>query len=261
MSQISSMFGHLPGMGIVVESFEAATTWGPYPRYYTPAYIGAGAADPGNVPTWELRVGLVMGKQLATGQWVNYSPTANDGSEVAQGVLPLALRMQDVQTGINTTKFYAIMVSGGVQAAKLIGLDNQARAQMSEAFYFDDNFPGNQQFPWQRFQTKTASYAIQPADNLSHFDNIGATGAVTFTLPPIANGYYFGFRCVANFNLLVTSTEGANIVAFNNASASTISYQTGSSLVGGGFEVFSNPAGTKWFVVDYSAGANTVTVA
>ena len=260
MSQISSMFGHLPGMGLVVESFEAATTWGPYPRYYSPAYIGSTAADPTNTPTWELRVGLVMGKIFSSGQWVNYNPTANDGSEIASGVLPLSLRMQDVQTGSNTAKFYAIMVSGGVQSAKLIGLDNMARAQMSQAFFFDDDLPGDQQFPWQRFQTKIASYAIVASDNLTHFDNLGATGAVTFTLPPIANGYYFGFHALADQNLLVTSSEGANLVAFNNAVANTVAIQTGGSRLGGGFHVYTNPAGTKWIVENASAGTNTVTV-
>ena len=259
MSQISSMFGHLPGMGTVVETFEQAYCWGPYPRYFTGAYIGATASDPGNTPTWELRPGLVLGKQLSAGTWVNYSPTATDGSEIAAGVLTLALRMQDVITGVNTTKFYGIMVSGGVQAAKLLGLDNMARAQMSNQFYFDDNFAGNQQFPWQRFQTKQTNYQIVSTDNLSHFDNIGATGEVDFTLPPILNGYSFGFTAVANFTLKVISNEGANMVVLNNASANSVAFLTGSQIIGGSFRIYSNAAGTKWFVEDVSAGTNTVT--
>src|SRR5215471_12965150 len=116
MSQIGSMFGHLPGMGALVETFEQAYTWGPYPRYWASAYIDSDAADPGNSPTWELRPGLVMAKKSATGTWTNYKPAGTDGSQTAQGVLPIALRMQDVITGVNTTKYYAMMVSGGVQA-------------------------------------------------------------------------------------------------------------------------------------------------
>jgi hypothetical protein len=262
MSILSSMYGNLPGFGSVSETYERAIAWGPYPRYFTPAYIGSTAADPTNSPTWELRVGLVMGKQTATGTWVNYSPTANDGSQVAAGVLVQGLRMQDVfPPGINTPKFYAIMVSGGVQAANLIGLDNQARAQMAPHFIFDDNLPGNSDYEWLAFATKTASYSLLPTDNFTIFDNTGAAGAVTFTLPAIANGYKFGFKVVADSNLLVTSNEGGNVIGFNNAAASTVSFQTGGARIGGGFILFSNSAGTKWHVQQISAGANTVTTA
>ncbi len=259
MSQISSMFGHLPGMGSVVETFEQAYTWGPYPRYFTGAYIGSTCADPTNSPTWELRKGLILGKQISTGTWVNYVPTATDGSEVAAGILIESLRMQDVITGVNTTKFYGIMVSGGIQAAKLIGLDNQARAQLSQAFYFDDNFAGNQQFPWQRFQTKTTNYQILASDNLTHFDNLGAGAEVDFTLPAIANGYYFGFTCMVGQILKVISFEGANLVTFNNAAATSVAFQTGGNEIGGSFRIYSNPAATKWIVEP--AGSNTLTVA
>ena len=84
MSLVGSMFGNAPGMQSVVETFERAYCWGPYPRYFTGLYRVDGA-DPTNTPTWELRVGLVLGKQTATGTWVNYSPTAADGSNVAAG--------------------------------------------------------------------------------------------------------------------------------------------------------------------------------
>ena len=257
----SSFYGHLPGMGVVVETFEAAYCWGPYPRYFTGALIASTAADPTNTPTWELRPGLIMGKIISTGQWVNYSATATDGSEVAAGVLTIGLRMQDIFTGSNTQKFYGIMVSGGVQAAKLIGLDNMARSQMAGQFYFDDNFSGNHVYPWNRFQTKAASYTVVAADNLSLFDNIGATGSITFTLPAIANGYYFGFRVQADQTVIVASAEGANMVAFNNAVANSVAFQTGGAKIGGLFIVYTNPAGTKWIVESAGAGANTVTVA
>ena len=261
MSQISSMFGHLPGMGTVVETFEQAYCWGPYPRYFQGAYIGAGAVDSGNVPTTVLRMGLVMGKQISTGQWVNYSPTATDGSEVAAGVLVENLRMTDVLTGSTQARFYAIMVSGGVQASKLLGLDLMARSQMSKTFLFDDNLPGNADFPWLRFQTKTANYTIVASDNFTHFDNTGATGEVDFTLPAIANGYFFGFTGMVAQTLKVISAEGTNIVALNNASASSVSLATGGQQIGASLRVYSNPAGTKWIVENVSAGAATVTVA
>src|SRR5262249_38994328 len=106
MSQISSMFGMLPGMGTVVETFEQAYAWGPYPRYFTGAWIASTTIDSGNSPTSELRKGLILGKILATGQWTNYSPTASDGSEVAAGVLIESLRMTDVITLTPLQRFY-----------------------------------------------------------------------------------------------------------------------------------------------------------
>src|SRR5215469_597738 len=212
MSQISSMFGHLPGMGALVETFEQAYTWGPYPRYWTGGYIDSSAADPGNTPTWELRPGLVMGKITATGTYKQYSPTATDGSQIASAVLPLALRMQDVITGVNTAKFYALMVSGGVQASKLLGLDNMARAQMSSLFYFDDNLPGNHVFPYEAFSTQTANYQILPTDNFTIFDNTGAAGEVDLTLPAIANGYYFALKAIVAQTFKFISKEGGNMV-------------------------------------------------
>jgi hypothetical protein len=260
MSQISSMFGNAPGMQAAIETFEQAVAWGPYPRYYTGAYIGSTCADPTNSPTWELRVGLVMGLQ-STGTWVNYSPTATDGSEIARGILPLALRMQDVITGINTTKFYAIMVSGGVKGLNLIGLDNMARCQMAKQFIFDDNLAGLPAFPWQRFQNKVANYQLVASDNESLFTTLGATGEVDFTLPPIANGYYFGFAVQAAQTMKVISNEGGNIIALNNLTANSLAFSTGGQQIGGMVYVYSNPAGTKWIVENSSAGVAAITVA
>lgn len=260
MSAISSFFGNIPGMGSLTETFEQAFAWGPYPRYYGNGYISASTSDPGNSPTWELRPGLVLGQQIATGQWVNYNATNTDGSEVAAGVLVQGLRMQDVLSGVNTVKFYAIMVSGGVQGSKLIGLDQQARAQMAQLFYFDDNLPGNHVFPWRRFQTKTANYSIVASDNLSQFNTFGATGAVTFTLPPIANGYYFGFSCEAAQNMAVSSFEGGNIIALNNLVANTLTFSTGGQLISGNLVFYTNPAGTKWICENRTPGVAAISV-
>src|SRR5262249_35428768 len=97
--------------------------------------------------------------------------------------------------------------------------------------------------------------------NLSHFDTTGATGEVDFTLPAIANGYFFGFTNMVAQILKVISSEGTNIVALNNASATSVAFATGGQQIGAGFHVYSNPAATKWFVETASAGTATVTVA
>ena len=258
------MWGLQPGVQPPAETYENAFRWGPAGLgLITGGTISSLASDPGNSPTYELRVGLLMGQRTADGTWVNYAATNTDGSEVASGVLLTAIRMQNILTGANQARFYGVLVGGPIKAAAVIGLDLQARQQMSDHFNFDDvlNLPGMHWFPWRRFQSKTANYSMSiPNDNYCQFDNAGATGAVTLTLPPVQNGLAVGVRVVANQNLAVTSNEGGNVIAFNNAAANTLTFSTGGQLIGGGLTLYSNAAGTAWFAQNDSAGANTITV-
>lgn len=257
-----SGFGNVFGIGGTVESYEAAPTWARHPLLlWAPGQISSAMVDPTNSPTTTCRPGLVLGQITASGLWTNYSPTATDGSQVAQGVLGVGLPMLDPFTNLTQTKVWGIIIGGPVQSAKLIGLDLNARAAMSPYFRFDDNYIGNYRFPWQAFVSKTTSYQVLAADNGTLFDNVGAVGAVTFTLPAIANGYFFGFRVQADQSVTVASLEGSNIVGFNLATASSVAFSTGSAKIGGQFILYSNPAGTKWIVETASAGANTVTTA
>jgi hypothetical protein len=266
MSQISSFFGNLPGMGSVTESFDAQTFWGIQAQLtIIGGEIASTAADPTNSPTWRLRPGLVLGRIAASNQWVNYSATATDGSQNAQGILGIPLRMQDVLTGSNTPKYQPIVVGGNVKSALLVGLDANARIQLAANFKFDDQFTtypnGAYWGPAGRYVTKTADYTVVAADAFTEFNTLGALGAVNFTLPAIANGLVFRFRNMADQNMTVTSAEGSNVVALNNLTASSVAFSTGSGKIGGGVMVYSNPAGTKWIVQNISAGANTITVA
>lgn len=257
----TAIWGDVFGVGAARETYEAGIMWG-NPALYTFAngYYSANMIDAGNSPTWECRPGLVLGgPRTADGTITNYNPTATDGSEVAVGVLITSLRMQDLQ-GVNQQRLFAYIAGGRVQSINLLGLDNMARQQMGDYFKFDDDFPGRHWYPWKRFQSKTANYQILASDNMNTFDNTGATGAVTLTLPPIANGYLFGLRGIVNQNIQFTSTEGANIVVLNNASLSNVGFSTSGQIIGGGLKIYSNPAGTKWIVENTSAGTNTVSV-
>ena len=107
---------------------------------------------------------------------------------------------------------------------------------------------------------KTANYTIVSGDNGKLFTNLGAAGTVIFTLPALAVGpFKFGFLVVADFTVQISSAEGANIVAFNNASANSLAFSTGGAKIGGHLEFFSNADGTKWYVKVRST--NTITVA
>lgn len=259
---LTDAYGLVPGLTTSRETYEAEFRWGSeWQGVFANGVIDGASTDSGNTPSYELRPGLLLGQVLSTGKYKPYSPTATDGTDVAAAILIEALRMQDF-SGNNVDRFYAVLVGGPVQASKVLGLDLQARQQMDK-FIFDDlfNLPGNHWFPWKRFISKTAAYSLLATDNFTLFDNVGAAGAVTFTLPPIANGYMFGFRVQANQNITVASAEGANVVAFNNASANSVTFSTASQLIGGMVYVYSNPGATKWIVENASAGTNTITVA
>jgi hypothetical protein len=247
------------------ETYEAAFQWGSeFQAVFANALIDGNTIDSGNTPTFELRPGLLLGQVLSTGKYKNYSPTATDGSEVASAILMEAIRTLDFSNNA-TDRFYAVLVGGPVQASKVLNLDLMARQQMDN-FIFDDSLGfgsilGNHWWPWKRFQTKTANYSVVASDNFSLFDNTGAGGAVTYTLPSIANGYFFGFRVQTDQNVIVQSLEGSNVIALNNASATSVAFQTGSGRIGGMFYIYSNPAANKWIVENASAGSNTITVA
>lgn len=247
-----------PGITAAVETYEAAFRWGPAGLgLITGGYIASTAADPTNgSTTFELRPGLLLGQQTATGQWTNYSPTATDGSQVAAGVCISAIRMTDILTQQGQARFYGVLVGGPVQAAKIIGLDLHARQCMADKFQFDDlgNYPGNHWFPFRNFQTKTANYQVAVGDNFTEFDNTGAAGEVDLTLPPIQNGLYFSLKAVVAQTFKFISNEGGNLIG-------TSASQTNASVaaIGGGLEVYSNPAGTKWIVNNLSSSNQTVT--
>jgi hypothetical protein len=115
--------------------------------------------------------------------------------------------------------------------------------------------------PFKGEVAKTANTTLLAKDAGNLFTNEGASGAVTFTLPAIAPNLLFAFRVVADQTVTIASAEGDNVVAFNDASADSVAFSTAGQKVGGGVIVHSNLAGTKWYVRNISAGANTVTVA
>lgn len=252
-------YGLVPGLTTARETYEAEFRWGSgFQGVFTNAVIDGSAADSGNTPTYELRPGLLLGQVISSGKYKQYSPTATDGTEVATGILIEALRTQDF-SGVATDRFYAILVGGPVQAAKILNLDLMARQQMDK-FMFDDNFalPGNHWYPFKRFQTKTSNYTVVANDNYSHFDNLGATGTITFTLPAIAAGYYFKFQSLAGQAITVTSLEGSNVIITPGTLTSTSVTNTQASAAW--FKVYSNPAGTKW-IVEHSGRAGDYTIA
>lgn len=256
---LTDSYGIVPGLTTSRETYENEFRWGSqFQGVFANALIDGNSTDSGNTPTFELRPGLLLGQVTSTGKYKPYSPTGTDGTEVATAVLIEGLRMLDF-TNTATDRFYAVLVGGPVMATKLLNLDLQAR-QCMDKFIFDDvgGIPGNHWYQYKRFITKTANYTVVAADNFTHFDNTGAGAEVDFTLPTLANGYQFTFRCTASQVIKAISSEGSNLVGSTNTQSSV-----SGTAIGAGFTLYSGyENGTlKWFVENISSSTQTLTYA
>ena len=74
--------------------------------------------------------------------------------------------------------------------------------------------------PLDAISSKTANYTIVTADSYKDFDNTGAVGSVTFTLPTPAAGLVFGFAVVAAYNVIVQAPGGSVVYLGTLASSS-----------------------------------------
>lgn len=107
--------------------------------------------------------------------------------------------------------------------------------------------------------TITADYTVVPADTETLF--VAGSGAdIEFTLPAIASGKDAQFEFVnpQDFEMLISSAEGENVVALNNATADGISFTTANEHIGCALRVVGD--GTKWYAFNMSDGLQTVTV-
>jgi hypothetical protein len=247
----------MPGMGDAVVSTEREFTWGKQEPVLITGVMSSAAVDAGNSPTTQLRRGLLVGQVTSSLKYKEYNPTGTDGSQIVAGVLFDNINMLNFRTGSAEDKRCVIMVGGNVKAAQLLLLDVQARQQMYGRFLFDDMLQG---IPatYTNVVAKTADYTVSAStDNGKLFTNQGASGAVNFTLPAVAQGLKFAFFVEANQNLTVTAPAG-KLVAFNNATATSISFSTSSEKVGAMVEVYANADGTK-YLTKVSLGAETQT--
>ncbi len=100
--------------------------------------------------------------------------------------------------------------------------------------------------------TKTAGYTVTAAETGYAFDNIGAGGSVTFTLPTPATGLQYRFCRVANQT--VTLDVGGSVVIQIGASATTAGGDMTLDAVGSCVHLWAVST-TQWFGT--SAGAAT----
>lgn len=258
---MADQFGYsgMPGPSPVSITNERTAILGPITWYLLKGIVikGSATVDAGNIPTTELRHGLLLGQRTADGFHANYAPNAVDGTQVVQGFLYEPRRTID-DDGLTVDRPAQMVIAGYVKANQLLLLDEQARAQMSGRFIFDDRLQGSSP-DFLTTVAKTAAYTVVAGqDNGTHFTTTGAVGAVPFTLPAPAKGNRFRFTNTVAQTMSVTGPAGS-LITFNNAAATSVTFSTAGQLIGATVEIVPDDTGTKWIVLPH--GANTMTVA
>jgi hypothetical protein len=258
MSQFTS--GNAPGFQPYVEGEDSQVWWsgrGGQTLIATRRItLDKSNTDSGNSPTSTLAGGNILAIEDASGHAYLYDPDANDGRQVAMGVLE---KPQDMLfEGVAADRYTQMLVSGLLKEDELAGCDARARAQLADRFVFDQHIGGVGQMLHPRgVYRKSANYTLTAADNGMLFI---ATDAVTFTLPTKENGLTFRFVQTADANLAISGS--ADIVHKHNAAANSVTFATASQRIGSHalVECVYTANGTlKWIVSNL--GGTTATVA
>src|SRR4051812_40933296 len=187
MSEFTS--GNVPGVGTQQDSESTQVWWagrhGQDLIATKKITIDSAAADSGNTPTTTLRGGNVLALADSTGKALTYKGDANDGRQIAMGILE---KHQDMLVGGTATdRFTQMLVHGFLKQGELVGLDPRAKQQLAGRFVFDRDLSaslGVLMHPRGVYR-KSANYVVTAADNGLLFL---ATAAVSFTLPTKQNG-------------------------------------------------------------------------
>jgi hypothetical protein len=259
MSDFTS--GNAPGFAAQVEGDDTNVLWvgrhGQDLAATRKTTIVGTAVDAGNTPQTTLRGGNVLAIVDASGKANTYSPDANDGRQIAVGVLE---RHQDMLVdAVATERFTQMLVHGLVKEGELVGLDPRAKQQLGRRLVFDREISpqaGVLMHP-RGIYRKTTSYTVLATDNGLLFL---ATAAATFTLPTKQNGLAFRFLQTADANLVIQGSS--DIVHKGSAGASSVTFSTANEKIGSHVlvECLYTAAGTlRWLVSNL--GGTTATVA
>lgn len=229
MSEFTS--GNVPGVGTQQDAEDTQVWWagrhGQDLIATKKITLDSTAADSGNTPPTTLRGGNVMALVDSTGKALTYDPDANDGRQIAMGILEKHQSM--LVDGAAADRFTQMLVHGFLKQGELVGLDPRAKQQLAGRFVFDRDLNaslGVLMHPRGVYR-KAANYAVTAADNGLLFL---ATAAVSFTLPTKENGLAFRFFQTANADLTIAGS--GDIIHKNNAAASSVAFSTAGQKIG-----------------------------
>lgn len=118
-----------------------------------------------------------------------------------------------------------------------------ANGSTGNLLYDNGGFLG--ELPFGIVTSKTANYTISAADNYRDFDNNGAAGQVTFTLPAATVGLAYGFAVLEAQNLIVSAPGG--VVIYLGGLATSAGGNITSNTVGSYLSLKCRSA-TEWMV-------------
>jgi len=241
----------IPGQRAVLETSENQFWWGRWEnQIWEHGIVLATTTDEGNTsyPTI-LRPGLLLGKITATGKLTDWAPAAVDGSEQLFGILGHSINMG--LSGTTADRYLAwVMVGGQVKPNKLIVPGTTAlsivgnaqeytiRNQMAGRYILDDNVLGQKgrgypiQHSWLVYEGNTDGAAtITAADDGALFVmDQGRDMAVT--LPAPKRGMIFDFLLITDYELSITAATADTLIAYNDATASSVTITTALHQVG-----------------------------
>jgi len=115
---------------------------------------------------------------------------------------------------------------------------------------------------WAKIQNKTADYVVTAADSGTFFTNTGDGDDIQYTLPALAAGLTYIFTQQTDNELKILSPEGNNIVAFNDLTATSVTFTDAGQQIGAWIQVVCD--GTSWYFIASGGGTGseyTITVA
>jgi len=259
MSEFTS--GNVPGSRQKTESAESQVWWsgrgGQNQIATLPITLDATTVDPGNTPTTTIRAGNLVAIEEATGKVKLYNPDANNGLQVAVGLLE---KTQDMLVdGVAAPRMTQMIVSGLLKEGEIHNLDPRAKTQLAGRFVFDSdpNASAPAMMSPRCVCRKSSHYTVTAADNGKMFI---ATNIVNFSLPAKQNGLTFRFLQSTNSVMAIVSPN--DIIYKGNASASSVVFTTSLEKIGSQVLVecmYVTPGQLKWVVSNL--GGTTATVA
>jgi hypothetical protein len=251
--------GSLPGVQGRYESESAQVSWvgrhGQDQIVTQAAVIHAESMDDGNTPATTLRAGIVLAYRDTDGKLGVYNPDANDGTQIAAGVLE---QHQDMLVGgVATDRFAQMIVHGLVREGQILNLDPRAREMLARQMVFDRRpiSPAPMLAP-RGIYRKSTNYTLTIADNGLMFL---VTGAATFTLPTKQNGLTYRIAQLADSNLTISGS--GDLIHKGNAAASSVSFSTENQKIGSQVLIeclYTDTGSLKWLITNL--GGTTATV-
>lgn len=239
-------------------------------RFFHPNIFLAAAVDAGNTPTTTLRAGLVLGRVTATKLLTAWNPDGTDGSEWIAGILMEDQNMLDVSAVAQIVGGPPVLAGGCVKAAQLLiegtaftssAAQYHARALMRTRFVFDDDLI-QQTPPWvmsRELIVTAATLTVTAAMNGTRFVSSGGSGSA-YTLPTPTDGLTYEFLNVDDQTMSIASAGSADdILTVNDAGADSLTFSTGSSLIGAYVRLRYSGVMAKWVVEKLCS--NTMTIA